>query len=81
MFYAQCDSDVRRQGKGGGGVFQTDDVGQGGGGSKKSVFGWTSLMDDPLAISGNYFFQQCDVTLDIKMDINFVRIEHVIVIN
>jgi len=28
------------------GVCQTDDVGQGG--SKKSVFGRTSLMDDPL---------------------------------
>jgi len=32
-------------GRGGGGAFQTNDVGQGG--SKKSVFGQAFLMDDP----------------------------------
>jgi len=31
---------------GGGGVFKTNELGQGG--SKKSVFGQTSLIDDPL---------------------------------
>jgi len=39
------DPDV--QGRGWGAVFQTGDVGQGGG-SKKLVFGRTPLMDDPL---------------------------------
>jgi len=53
-----CVSDVFRldtvrtseMGRGGGAVCQTDDVGQRdrGGGSKKSVFGRTSLMDDPI---------------------------------
>jgi len=33
----------------GGGIFQTDDVGQGGGGvTKKSFLARTPLMDDPL---------------------------------
>jgi len=47
--YAQYDLDVR--GRGEGGFFQWDDIGQGGGGSKKPLL-VGRLMDDPL---GQYF--------------------------
>jgi len=40
--------DALRRGGRGVGVFATEDVRQGGGVSKKSVFARTSLMDDPL---------------------------------
>jgi len=43
-----CDT-VQTSLYGWGGVFQTDDVGQEGGGVQNSVFARTSLMDDPLA--------------------------------
>jgi len=46
--------------QGGGGVFKTDDVrqGGGGGGSIRSVFGRTSLMDDPLTMIFCNYSQQ-----------------------